>query len=46
VRSENALGAGAELSIEGARQIVEAHGGELSCESDPAHRFRVRVMLP
>ncbi len=46
VPSKAALGAGSELFIESARQIAEAHGGELACERDPASGFHVRVMLP
>jgi signal transduction histidine kinase len=46
VLSEVALGSGSELFIESARQIAQAHGGELACERDPASGFRVRVMLP
>jgi len=44
--SEGGLGAGSELSIESARQIVHAHGGTLECGADPATGIRVRVMLP
>jgi C4-dicarboxylate-specific signal transduction histidine kinase len=43
---ESGLGAGSELSIESARQIVQAHGGTLHCELDPATGIRIRVMLP
>jgi signal transduction histidine kinase len=44
-RSEAALGPGSALSIQSARQIVEAHSGSLSVEVDAASGIRFRVML-
>jgi signal transduction histidine kinase len=44
-RSEAALGPGSMLSIESARQIVEAHAGSLSVEIDAVSGIRFRVML-
>lgn len=41
-----ALGAGAALSVDSARRIVEAHGGSLDLTVDAANGIRVAVMLP
>jgi signal transduction histidine kinase len=45
-RSENALVPGAALSLEGARRIVEAHGGSLESHVDAASGIRLCVVLP
>jgi signal transduction histidine kinase len=44
-RSEAMLGPGSALSIQSARQIVEAHAGSLSVEIDAVSGIRFRVML-
>ena len=41
-----AFGAGSALALESARSIVQAHGGTLESEADPATGIGVRVMLP
>jgi signal transduction histidine kinase len=41
-----AFGPGAELALESARKIAQAHGGTLECEADALSGIRVRVMLP
>ena len=45
-RSESSLGPGSALSIQGVRRVVEAHGGSLDLEIDPATGIWLRVMLP
>jgi len=45
-RSEAMLGAGSALSLQGARAIVEAHGGSLDFSVDPATGIRLSVLLP
>jgi hypothetical protein len=45
-RSEAALGAGASLSLQSARRIMEAHGGSLSMQVDRLAGIRLRVVLP
>lgn len=45
-RSENALVPGATLSLDGARRIVEAHGGSLESHVDAASGIRLCVVLP
>jgi signal transduction histidine kinase len=45
-RSEAGLGAGASLSLESARHMIEAHGGSLSVHVDQATGVRLRVVLP
>jgi two-component system OmpR family sensor kinase/two-component system sensor histidine kinase BaeS len=44
VKSERSGGAGLGLAI--ARALVEAHGGEISAESDPGRGTTVRFVLP
>jgi signal transduction histidine kinase len=45
-RSEAALGAGASLSLESARRMIQAHGGSLFLQVDQATGVRLRVVLP
>ncbi len=45
-RSEASLGAGAALSVESARRIVEAHAGGFTLHADPGTGIRVQVVLP
>ncbi len=44
-RSEAALGPGCGLSIESARRMVEAHGGQFSLKVDAASGISVKVVL-
>ena len=44
--SESGLGSGSALSLECARRVVEAHGGSLSVDVDPASGIRLRAVLP
>lgn len=45
-RQEASLCPGAALSLESARRMVDAHGGSLALDVDPASGIRLRVMLP
>jgi signal transduction histidine kinase len=45
LQSAASLGCGSSLCLDGAKRIVEAHGGEFGCSVDPADGVRLRMVL-